>query len=250
MFACLKKTLIILTCFVLPVAGKQVLAQSTGLSPQAQPQVIIKNQYQNKYMYKNWVERAKVQRHNNFPFYKLVIPYSNGPDYDPYAKTTTDKLYEYAYTASTSDDPQSRRDAADHFQMLLEDHLGNFDVVSAAVPLVRQNVKLGDLEFLTWLRSGLAKRAIHSGHGLDLYSAKTIYSAGEETMIIRHMKVDIIDTETITDGTSFYHIHHFEDLYTGRPGKLYIDFTPIMRGEIKEKSIENPGFQYEPMPFE
>lgn len=231
------------------ILTKSALAQMPIVpADTVEPQVMIQNQYQSKFMYKRWVMRAQAHKSGEFPFYKLVIPYSKGPDYDPYATETLEKLYAHAFKAQTSKKLEDIDEAMQSFEGLLSDHLGNYNVVNAALLLVRDNKNLGDLEFLSWLRNGLAARALNSGKGLDLYSAYDIYSIGEEDLILSNLNAEVISTETITDGSEFYHIHDYKDRITGLQNKVYIRFSAIMRGVIAQKQIENPFYRYEPRP--
>lgn len=225
-------------------------AQPAPLYPYINVESVIKRQYQQKYAYISWLDRARAHTRGQFPFYQLVGAYSRGPDYDPYAQETIKKLIDLAFIVEQAEDVDEKDRSLMEFQVLLESHMGNYDVVNAAISLVRQNEELGDIEFLKWLKQGLGERALRSGKGHDIYSAYTIYTPGEEDLIIMRWQADIIDTETISDGRQFYHIHYYEDRQTGRPGKIYINFAPIMERVILNRQLEDPYYVYEPQPFE
>lgn len=250
MFRLIKVFIVILTLFS-GLNISQAKAQMPIVPADiAQPQVIIQNQYQSKFMYKRWAMKAQAHKSGEFPFEKLVIPYSKGPDYDPYATETLKELYNHAFKAQTSKSLEEIDEAMQSFEGLLNDHLGNYNVVNAALILIRDNKNLGNVEFLSWLRNGLAQRALNSGRGIDVYSAYDIYSVGEEDLILSSLNADVINTETITDGSEFYHIHEYKDRVTGSVKKAYIRFSGIMRGVIAKKQIENPFYRFELEPNE
>lgn len=229
-------------------AASSAMAQTRYAPNEANREAIIQNQYQNKFMYERWVARAQNYGIGEFPFYNLLIPYSMGPDYDPFSKDTLDKLYEYAYLAENAETDNEKLQAEDDFKDLLDDHYANLDVLTAGISLVRQNPELGDVKFLSFLRSGIAQRALKSGTGIDAYSAYEIYTSGEEVLILKTKNGRIIDTEEIYTGSTFYRIYTLEDKSTGTPSKVYFNFSPMMRGLITQETLKDPFYKYEAFP--
>jgi hypothetical protein len=212
-------------------------------------QEIYRNQYISKFAYESRLLQAKeAARHpeREFPFHNLVQSYAGGPDYDPLATQTIQTLYDLTYKLQHS---ENKDDVFYEFKTLLEKHLANYDIVTAAIPLVKDNAYLGDLKFLEWLRAGLQQRLLQSEqNGADLYSAYNIYSAGEETLILRYNNAKLIKTDILDTGNEFYHIHLVEDIRSGRPFKIYARLTEIMRGIEQQQKLADPFYEYTPRP--
>lgn len=210
---------------------------------------VTKRQMRSKFVYETWfmkIEEYKNAPTGQFPFFTFLEAYSYGPDYDPYAKVTIDKLYDYAYAVNVANGDEARN-AAIAFKGLLNAHLANLDVVNAAIALVRQNPLLADMTILEWARRGLQQRVLGSGNGAVLSKAYDIYTIGEEALVLKHHNARLIDTEVISDGLSYYHVHLVEDINTGKPSKIYMRLTTIMQHITEINRLKNLDYNY-PLP--
>ena len=229
------------------VAADTALAQDFLRSERMERFQRLQQYAQNKFMYQKWLIEAK-QYYNrsadNFPIYKLLKPYAGGEYYDPFAKDTIDTLYKYAYLADTAKDPDEASEAAEKFQALLEWHLPNYTILKSAIPLVRTNPALGDVEFLEWMFRHVTEYIFQSGTGQSIYYAYPIYSIDDENLILNAAGVKVIDTEIINNGREYYHIHLTEDRQSGKPGKIYTNMTPVMNHIINVNKAKNPDYSF------
>lgn len=209
-------------------------------------QQILTNQYIAKFSYETWLVKARAaarKKNVHFRFGMLLDAYSRGQDYDPLATDTINRLYELAYAVQISENPD---EVVQDFKFLLDRHAPNYDVVMAAIVLVRDNPFLGDINFLEWMGSGLERRLLQSGNGAVASSAYNIYTPGEEAFLFRYHGVKPIQTEVLATESAYYHIHLVEDLRTGKPSKIYVRLTDIMKKLETQKRMENPSYRYTP----
>lgn len=240
-------------CLCVGAFSNQTYAQTSyDLPDDYIQQEILRGQYIARYSYESWLAKARQAAKKNdmyFPFGKLLEMYSLGPDYDPLGTNAVNRLYDLAYVAQN---PEAREgsekpdEAVQKFRLLLDKHAPNYDVVTAAIPLVRDNPLLGDIEFLQWMRAGLQKRLLQSGNGAVASSAYNIYSLGEEALLFRYYNVKPVHTDVLVTQRAYYHIHLVEDVRSGKPSKIYVRLTDIMRKLETQKKLDDPSYRYVP----
>lgn len=221
---------------LLCLSGAQAMAQSRDSLRKNPDYYKIKNELQYEYQYKAWLARARqyaAKSRAKFPFFTLIEAYTRGPHYDPYGQNTIDLLYKYSFEARSAETSEAMMQAVQNFKDTLDRHMANYTIVLAAVPLVEQNPDLGDVKFLKWMRSGLAQRALGSGTGNVMSSAYEVFSIGEEGLIFSSRRVKLMGTEIMEGGNQYYHIHMTEELGSGKPVKIYVRLTTVMR-KVKE----------------
>lgn len=210
-------------------------------------QEILRSQYIAQYSYENWLVKSfEAAKRNdlNFPFGQLLNSYARGVNYDPMATNTIEQMYNLAYEVQNSD-VNGNDDALQKFKQLLNKHAPNYDVINAAIPLVRDNAYLGDLQYLEWMRSGLQRRLLKSGQdGTVAASAYNIYTPGEERFLLRYHNAKLVNTETLATGSAYYHIHLVEDQQSGAPFRIYMRLTDIMRRMEAQQQLVDPSYQY------
>jgi len=208
---------------------------------QPNPYPLIERQFHYKGMYFQYVAKAKIWNYAvGYPVSQLIRAYIETPDYDPFAEKTINSLYECSFKAAHEKSIEEKSKAVEICQNLIDTHLANYDVVTAAIPLVRQNYRLGDEKFLKWMRSLLIKRVLASGDGSSIHKPYVIFSMGEEAMIIKHENLKVHDTEDLFNDTRFVRIYWAEDLRTGREKRVYIDITTPMLKDRAQKKLEDP----------
>ena len=235
--------------FLSPLAGisQQAYAQDlSGFYMRSNPERLVKQRYLQKSAYVEWVVRAKAHKKGQFPFAKLALAYAGGPDYDPYGTETIDILSKIAFDAEQTKDSEELKSFYNSFNQVVNNHLGNYAVVSAAIVLVRQNENLGDLEFLQWIKAGLITRLLSSGDGYSIPKSYMIISLAEEGFLLSTKKKKLVQTEFLSTGNQFYHVHLVEDKETQAPQKIYTNMGLVMNKEITDKRIEDPYYRYVP----
>jgi hypothetical protein len=183
-----------------------------------------------------------------YPFHELLYLYSQMEHYDPVAQKTVDKLYELAFKANNSEDTDISISAIEEFRALLHMHLPNLEVLNVAIPLIKQNSFLGDIELLEWMRNGLEVRVLNSGPGTVALNAYKIYTLAEELAVLRYRNAKVIETDSISTPVEHYHIYMVQDLNTGAPDMIYMRLTPIMRHLRAQEKLARPQFSFQLRP--
>jgi len=211
------------------------------------PHFLIKRQYNKRLVYKRLAAQARnYDRRNEFPFERMAYAYASGPDYDPYGKDTIDMLYKLAYDVENIKDPEVLEKKYLQFTNIVNDHLGNLGIVNAVISLTRQNAILGDIEFLQWIKNGLIERLLRSGNGYNPATAYRIVSMEEESFLLIHKHLELIDREYFSTGNQFYHVYRTQERKTRNPVKFYTNLGGVMLHEITNKYIENPYYKFTP----
>ena len=154
------------------------------------------------------------------------------------------QLYQFSYDYSHKKTLEEKKQALRNFQNLLQDHLANYDIVTTSIPLVRQYPALGDLKILLWLEKGLINRALNSGTGKVASEAYQIYTIGEEAAVLRNQNLQVLETERLTNGDSYYNVYLTKTLKNGEINPIYMNVSYIHQRLIIEKKMENPYYSY------
>lgn len=157
--------------------------------------------------------------------------------YDPFSKSTIDKMTAYAYTADVSDDQEEVNEALDAYRDLLFKHVANMEVVEYALTLSRVNPMYGDKLRLKRIYDAFIvgmKRFEEKGTSPD--DSYKIVTFGEETYLLGMHNVTVEKSEIYKVGNMFYNVHDviYKD---GRHSQIYVDVTwPIYMYE-KTKAV-------------
>ncbi len=229
-----------------------VQAQQSPAEIGENPYVRLDLKLNYKGMYNRYAIQAKGwdQTKPGYPVGQLTRAYTGSIDYDPFAEDTKAKLYECAYQALEGGSLEEKTSAADRCAALIDAHLANYDIVTAAIPLARQDARLGDVKFLSWMRGLLIERVMASGDGLSVKTPYVVYSVGEEGVVLARKKLKILESENLNTDTAYFRIHFVEDAKTGRQSRLYLDLTiPMLRSAENKKLSDPRNFElYEPTP--
>lgn len=181
---------------------------------------------------------------NHFNFYAFRIFYTQTEQFAPISEDVKKTLMNYAHAAGNDPNPQKREDAARAFQTLATKHLANIDVVTMAGMLSRENPRLGSARVFEWLRKGLLESVKTSGSGDDLYHAYSVVTLGEETALLRELKLTLIKTDSHHEAADYYNVHHVKNS-KGEQREVYINLSiPLKilsdREEAARQALQMP----------
>jgi len=169
---------------------------------------------------------------DDFSFDRFRVQYVSTSQYDPFGDDTRERLLAFAYIALHSEDEQKAGQALADYKKLVADHLAHIGVVSQVLGLAEEDQRLGSPEFFRWMRAGLVHEVLTSGDGRTLAHAYDVMTFDEETMLIAHLGLKLIKTETRHSGRVRYNMHSVEDRKTGQRWTLFVDATyPLSKAE-------------------
>lgn len=211
------------------------------------PFIILKHLTRDTLLYDRRVtamQKAKLAR--NYNFGPITQAYIKSKYYTPEPQQIIDSLYEHAFNAQNPKlSTTQKSNALQKFQSIIQQHIGNLDIINVALSLVSQdqNLTSGSIyteDVLKWIKRGLIRRLMFSGNGNSVKSPYSIVSPSEESLILQRKGVTLINTEEIVARGMYFRIHLVEDQKTGKPQKIYINFTAPIDHEKRMKAINNP----------
>lgn len=241
--------LLMLVLFVTATAATHSIAKESGGAEQPDFERImrdqmLKTQYRTyNAQYQRLLERAMPYyngRAGKFDISPLIEAYTSGERYDPFAKETIKALNDYALAAGASEKSDK---ASEDFRSLLEWHLPNYTILKSAMPLVRENPALGDINFLEWINKLVTERILLQSRNLmeRYYQANSIE---EPDLILRTLSNDPKNTEVfLGNGKQCYHVHSIENSQPN-PEKIYINVTTMMTHVQDNYEVESPYCVY------
>ncbi len=183
--------------------------------------------------YYEWMARQAIaHRPDNFDFGQFRRYYAGTEQYDPIGQTILKKLYALAFTLENETNTAEVQKITDEYTTLINAHLANIEVITAAAGLSAQNSKLGDPDFFRWLRAGLLQSVMISGDGENLFRAYSVVTLAEETALLQNLPVKVLDVKTEQSGGVYYNMHLVEDAGHQKPYTIFVDVTvPMTRLE-------------------
>lgn len=184
-------------------------------------------EFTSHFVYHKMAQKLMQGAVNQTDYLGLRFRYTKSFDYDPLGEDTINQMMGLVFLIEQNQESDNRAEiekSISAYLKLLQRHIANFDVVSRAVVLAKQNPKLGDVEKLMAIRQNLFENFTARTKGLDLDTAFQIVTLGEETAILKHMRQRILKTETLRRGLRIYHVHEVETAQ-GLRGVTYIDVT-------------------------
>ena len=164
--------------------------------------------------------------------------------YEPNADILLRTLFERAEAVdrfSGDKNAQAYQDALESYTRFVTRHIGHPDIIWTASILAEVHTVLGDSRLYRWIYKGLKDVLVTSGNGNFPESAYHIYSWGEEVMLFNHLGLQIVETETVTNGPQRFHVH---SAYDPKNDKSLIVFTnitaPTQNREEKERKNAKP----------
>lgn len=193
-------------------------------------------------LYNHAAREALERRPADFDFNAFRINYADTEQYDPLSEETRDKLLTLAYTIQNEKDNAKRAQALDAYGALLAAHLGNFDIVTQALVLSRQDRRFGDPSFFEWMRKGLLQSVLQSGDGGNLFRAYDVYVMGEEAALLNTLNMQVITTDMRESGGTYYNMHEVYDGKLPKPYTLFVDITRPMAWLEQQKKEKGVNF--------
>lgn len=186
------------------------------------------NDYVSVPKYERLVRMAIQLRSANFEFGTLRSYYTKVPQYDPLGDAARREILTLAYAIQSDPDPAKRKEAFDKYGELVSAHLANIDVVSQALVLSREDKIFGDPKFFEYMRNGLLRSIMRSGDGRNLVHAYDVMTLGEETALLRALRVRLIKTEPREAGGTYYNMHEVQAPDSARPYTIFVDVSQPM----------------------
>jgi hypothetical protein len=174
------------------------------------------------------VRQAITQRPKRFEFGTLRSYYTQMPQYDPLGDATRREMISLAFTIQNDEDPDKRKEAFDKYGALVSAHLGNFDVISQALVLSREDKIFGDPKFFEYMRAGLLRSIMYSGNGTSLVLAYDAMTLGEETALLKALRFRVLKTEPAMEGGMYYNMHEVMSPDHLKPFWVFVDVTKPM----------------------
>lgn len=178
--------------------------------------------------YNRLVRLAIDKRPMNFEFGTLRSYYTQVPQYDPMGDAARREILNLAYTIQNDPDPAKRKEAFDKYGELVSAHLANIDVVSQALVLAREDKMFGDPKFFEYMRSGLLKSILRSGDGRNLFRAYDVMTLGEETVLLRALRLKLLKTDARMSGGTYYNMHEVKAPDAEKPYWIFVDVSKPM----------------------
>jgi hypothetical protein len=190
----------------------------------------------------NFMAREALDMPDDFDFTGLRFYYSQTPQYDPLSTQATEWLLKFAYAAQMEADPEKQKKAFGDFALTVAAHLGNIDVVSQALSFSRQDMRFGDPEFFKWLRQGLLQSVLESGDGGSLLRAYDVVTMGEEAGLLNELNVDVLSSETVQEGNTYYNMHEVSDARHTGPYTIFVNTKIPMKWLEYQRESQKPDF--------
>ena len=189
--------------------------------------------YRQTYMaeprYRAMVNDAHINRPHDFDFMQFRGLYARTRDYDPIGKRTMKRLNALSYAALSAEDANIRDTALMNFQAVVDQHLGNVEVIMLALSLSRRDRRFGNKDFFEWMRDGLIRTIVYSGDGKSLRGAYDVVTAGEEAILFHHLGMKRLKTTSNREHRLYYNMHDAQDLKTGRERTVFVNTSIPMR---------------------
>lgn len=225
------------------LSAHQAVAQEFDprAAPITNPLFLIKIQEKNNLKYAQ--ETQKILNPDRFGttfrnMHKYVHLYAQTSQYDPFGEETKDTLYRHAFNHLNAKDEADKAEAALDFRTKLEKHIGNFDVVTAAISILREQPSLYDMKTLQMIRGLMIERLMESGTGNGVRSAYRIYSASEEVFLLMMRGVERVHTQEITTEAMSYNIHMVRNVKTDHEEIIYTDITAMLQKAVREQALQ------------
>ncbi|MGB4107369.1 MAG: hypothetical protein WBK55_06190 [Alphaproteobacteria bacterium] len=198
------------------------------------------NDYVSLPQYETLVRNAIRARPKNFDFGALRSYYTLVPQYDPLGDTARREILDLAYKIQNDPDPAVRKDAFDKYGALVSAHLANIDVISQALVLSREDKIFGDPKFFDYMRSGLLRNIVTSGDGRSLVGAYDAVTLGEETALLKALRLRLLRSEPRESGGVYYNMLEVQAGDAYDPYWIFVDVTkPMVFLERQRQNAEN-----------
>lgn len=213
---------------IIVLAGFAVLIGAAPQSAYAQSRSFDRSYMANP-KYDFMVRQAERLRSENFRFDQFRVYYTQTRQYDPIGEKTLTQLQDYAFAVQYGNDPLKEEEALKAYDKLLKDHLANLKILAQALALSREDSRLGNPQFLSWVRDGIVKNVMDSGDGKTLQGAYDVITLAEETAIFLELGLKPLKTQAAHEGYYYYNLHDVEDLRTGQKSSLFVNTTYPMQ---------------------
>lgn len=178
--------------------------------------------------YNRMVRDAIQNRPKGFEFGTFRNYYAELPQYDPLGEATKNEMISLAFTIDNDPDPAKRKEAFGKYGDLISAHLANIDIVTQALILSQQDKMFGDPKFYEYMRNGLLRSIKNSGTGRSLVQAYDAVTLGEETALLKSLRVKLLKTEPAHEGSVYYNMHQVQSPSSVEPYWIFVDVSKPM----------------------
>jgi len=218
----------IVTCLLCVVAGQSTThAQSIDSLP---------NEIANL-RYRTMVNEIMRAKNLSVDFSILRLYYTDSDFYDPFGSEPADKLVNLAFEVVNTDNEEKKASALSNYNNVLYKHLANVGVLSQAIALTREHEELGNLDQLIKIRERLLENIRNSGTGLSLDAAFDIITMDEEFFLINSLGLELMHTENVQEGRTFYNMHSVYDPRKDAAFTLFVNINKPMEFLEKQRRL-------------
>lgn len=224
---------IVLTLSILALTSSNALAQVVRLEDLAKRNYLAETR---KIMNEEWSERLP----DGVDFMVLRRTYSNTDFYNPLSNDATKWLLDIAKQALETKDPNKKEQLIKKYNIIRRDHVANYDVITAAWELARQDPMFGNHKFLNAIRRALFHSILRSGDGLSTKGAYDVITAEEEILLMKYLGFKVLDTIGHKEGFFFFNIHSVIDTETKQHYEIFVNTTVPMQYMEKVAAEQQP----------